>query len=145
MPENFERNSRPQLPDNESEKNVADSIPANKVDGDIVPEIDAESSEKQPSPKQRLFVASCNERLDELVELGMLPSHFAEERKKAANLIEEGFSDDPEEQGREFADIGTESIQQFKVQVDNLEKSVDRHIQPYLEMAVSLASELEQR
>jgi hypothetical protein len=106
-------------------------------------ESESANLESQPTAKQQLFVAACNERLDELVELGMLPSQFAEERKRSAALIEEGLSDDPEEQGREFAEIGTESIGQFRTYIENSEQHIESRVQPYLEIATTLADKLE--
>lgn len=132
MPENFERPFQPQPPEGSNENDPS----ASKGD-DQSPEI-------KGSPKQQLFMAACNERLDELVKLGMLPERFAEERRQNAALIEEGLSDNPEEDGTQFAEIGVESIGAFGRGVDQFEGYVDKHIDPYIESAHTLLVELEE-
>lgn len=93
--------------------------------------------------KQRLFMAACNERLEELVKLGMLPEKFAEDRRQSAALIEEGLSDNPEEQGREFGEIGLEGISAFRRAVDEAVEKATTQVQPYLDLVHDLITRFE--
>lgn len=84
----------------------------------------AVESEKSP---QEAFMDSFTSRIDELVEEGRMPSAFAESRKKAAFLIEDGLTD-PESQGVEFAEIGLEAVEQFQEGVREVEELTGEHI-----------------
>lgn len=97
-----------------------------------------QSPEAEISPKQRLFRAACNERLDELVELGLLPKRFAEDRRKSAELIETGLSDDPEQQGVEFAEIGLEGVSAMRRAADEALEKATEQVQPYLDLVHDL-------
>lgn len=68
-------------------------------------------SEKKPL---EIFREACNNRLDELVQEGVYPQHFAEERKQAAAKIETNLPDDPQKAGNDFAEIGMLGIIEFK-------------------------------
>ncbi len=136
MSENFERRFQPQHPDIDHQPDEQNSSTSQTPQ--------ESNSLKEASPRQRLFTAACNERLDELVELGMLPKRFAEERRKNAALIEEGFSDNPEVDGQSFAEIGTEGVGALQRGIDEVDKKITSQLQPYLDLTESLITDLEQ-
>ncbi len=77
---------------------------------------------------QAQFQATCFARIDELVAQGIYPLQYAEERKEAARLIEDGLTD-PEAQGKAFAEIGMDAIKKFQEIVDETEVEVTTKVE----------------
>ena len=86
------------------------------------------ANQEQEKTPQQTFRDACHARLDGLVEDGTFSIDFADERRKSADFVEDGISD-PEEQGIAFAEIGMESVLEFKSKVaellDSLRKKLD--------------------
>lgn len=66
-------------------------------------DIETESSELSPKD---IFVIALNRELTEMVTRGVISSEAADEKRRAASLIETAFSDDPEHDAMIFAMAG---------------------------------------
>ncbi len=75
---------------------------------DSAPKI--ESREETPVEIYRRVAIA---RINELIEDGTYPEHYAEELIASVNLIEEGIVD-PEQDGRKFAEVGMVQIRAFR-------------------------------
>ena len=70
------------------------------------------SSTEAPSPKD-VFLNALNEELDVLERSGRVSPEQAEEKRRAAALIEMGFSDDPKRDALLFSRAGIAGEQEI--------------------------------
>jgi len=76
----------------------------------------------------RQFQEACFSRLDELVADGVCPKSEADERKRLAALIDTSIGD-PVKDGRAYAEVGMESIRQFREKIDGAIQQVTAQVQ----------------
>ncbi len=81
------------------------------------------SGEKKPNPTE-IFMSSVNEEISALEASGRLSKEQSDEKRKAAGLVEHGFSQDPAHDGLIFARAGVVNEQELIATMNHREGAV---------------------